>query len=139
MTQEFYALGRDRSAITVLAFLNHFLPQRDPCADDYPVPEGADVPTVILRNEPEILEYLAQHPSEPYGLYWNDAAAQSGAQAMVFYTRDAHVIFGLAEDAAEPARRLSELAAFVGATYSMIDSERRPPDTADAFMARCAE
>jgi hypothetical protein len=80
---------------------------------------------------------MEQNPSEPYGLYWNDAGSSS-AQAMVFYTRDGHVIFGLALETTEPAKKLTELAGLVGATYSTLGSEQRPPDTAAAFIALCS-
>lgn len=136
MTQELYALGIDRTAQTVSAFLNHFLPNRESGCENYPVPESSDSPSLILRTEAEILEYLEQHPAEPYGLYWNDAG-HSSAQAMAFYARDGKVIFGLAEDSASPAERLRELAEFVGAEYSILGSEQRPPDTAQEFIALC--
>jgi hypothetical protein len=137
MTHEFYALGNNRSAKTVRGFLDHFLPEREPCCSDYPVLESSDAPLCVLRAESEILGYMERHPNEPYGLYWNDGQASS-TQAMVFYTRDGHVIFGLAEDTAEPTRRLRELADFVGAEYSALGSEQRPPDTASEFIALCS-
>lgn len=137
MTQEFYALGNDRSAKTVRGFLDHFLPNREPCCSNYSVPESSDAPHCVLVAESEILGYMERHPDEPYGLYWNDPRSPS-AQAMVFYTRDGNVIFGLAEDAAEPANRLKELADFVGAEYATLGSEQRPPDTASEFIALCS-
>ncbi len=137
MTQEFYALGNDRSANTVRGFLDHFLPNREPCSSEYPVPESSDVPKCVLKTESEILDYMERYPDEPYGLYWDDAG-RSSRQAMVFYTRDSHVIFGLAEETSEPTRRLRELAGFVGATYSRLGSEQRPPETAAEFIALCS-
>lgn len=137
MTQEFYALGNDRSANAVRGFLDHFLPERESCCSDYPVPESSDAPNCVLSAESEILGYMESHPKEPYGLYWNDAR-KSSTQAMVFYTRDGHVIFGLAEDTVEPTRKLKELADFVGAEYSTLGSEQRPPGTASEFIARCS-
>ena len=137
MTQELYALSNKRSAHTIRGFLDHFLPNRKSCCDDYPVPEFSDVPQCVLTTESEILEYMECHPDETYGLYWDDAG-KSYAQAMVFYTSDGNVIFGLAEDTAEPTKRLKDLADFVGATYSMLGSEERPPDTAHEFIALCS-
>lgn len=137
MTQEFYALGIDRSARAVRSFLDHFLPERTPTCNDYPVPEFSDIPRSILKTESEILEHMERHASEPYGLYWNGVGASSN-QAMVFYTTDCQVIFGLAEAAPESAVRLKELADFVGAKYSMLGSEQRPPDTAVEFIALCS-
>lgn len=137
MTQEFYALGNDRSANNVRRFLEHFLPDREPCSSDYPVPESSDAPQYVLKTESEILDFMERHSDEPYGLYWN-GVGRSSAQAMVFYTRDNHVIFGLAEETTDPGIKLRELADFVGARYSTLGSEQRPPDTADQFIALCS-
>ena len=134
-TQELYALGNGRSVAAVRAFLDHFLPDRKPCCEDYPVPECSDSPKIVLSSESEILEYLENHQSEKYGLYWDDTGSSS--QAMVFYTSDGHVVFGLAEVVPVPAGRLAELARFVGARYAMFGWEQRPPDTAAEFIALC--
>ena len=136
MTQELYALGRDRSVGAVHAFLEHFVPKRESCAADYPVPELSDSPQVVFKSEGEILKYLADNPNEPYGLYWNDAESSS-AQAMLFYTCDGNVIFGLAEETESPSERLQQLASFVGAEFSMLGSEQRPPGTTAEFIALC--
>jgi hypothetical protein len=136
MTQEFYALGSNRCAKAVRSFLDHFLPNREPCCSDYPLPENSDTPKTILKTESEILDYMENHPEEPYGLYWDDAGT-SYTQVMLFYTRDSKVIFGLAEDTVDQARKLKELADFVGAKYSMYGSEQRPPDTSCEFIILC--
>lgn len=136
MTQEYYALGAGRSAAAVLRFLDFFLPRRVPVCDDYPVPELADTPRLVLRSESEILEYLERHTAEPYSLYWNDPQG-TGAQAMLFYTRDGNVIYGLADWSAAPSERLEELGRFVGATFCTLGTEQRPPDTTPEFVAMC--
>ena len=138
MTQELYALGYDRRTEIVRGFLDHFLPNRKPAAYDYPVPEHSDNPKAILNTESGILDYMECHPNEHYALYWEDAGT-SWSQAMIFYTRDGNVIFGLAEDedAMNPIERLRELANFVGAEYSMLGSEQPPPDTTQEFIALC--
>ncbi len=137
MTQEFYALGNDRKASAVRAFLNHFLPNREPYCSDYPVPQYSGDPQLVPRSEAEILDYMEHHPFEPYALYWNDSGT-SLTQAMIFYTRDGHVIFGLADDEPQHNLKLRELADFVGAEYSMLGWEQRPPDTSSEFIALCS-
>lgn len=138
MTHELYALGRDRSIEAVRAFLDHFLPEREPYADDYPVPEGSDSPKLVFKTETEILRYLADHPGEPYALYWNDGRASS-TQAMLFYTADGNIIFGLAVETASPSESLGHLAAFLGAEFSMLGSEARPPSATAEFIALCQQ
>lgn len=136
MTQEFYALGKDRSTRAVRRFLDYFLPHREPYCTDYPIPEHSNNPHSVLTSEAEILTYMERHPNEPYALYWNGTGASS-AQSMIFYTRDGKVIFGLADDSLKREARLKELADFVGAEYSMLGWEQRPPDTAREFIALC--
>lgn len=136
MSQEYYALGTGRGAVAALRFLDHFLPSRVPAQYDYPVPELVDAPRLVLQTEREILDYLERHTAEPYALYWNDSR-KTGEQAMLFYTRDGNIIYGLADFAAVPSERLEELARFVGATFCLLGSEERPPDTTPEFIAIC--
>jgi hypothetical protein len=138
MTQELYALGRDRSIKSVRAFLDNYLPEREPCADDYPVPESSDSRTLVLQTDNEILTFLADHPNEPYALYWNGAGASS-TQAMLFYTCDGNIIFGLAVEAEYPADHLRHLSEFVGAEFAMLGTEERPPSTTPEFIALCQQ
>ena len=133
---EFYTLSTDRSASAVRRFLSRFLTRREPCADEHWIPEHADTPRLVLNTEDQILDYLEHHANEPYGLYWNGAA--SHRQAMAFYTRDGHVILGLADDPPDPAMRLREIVNFVGATHCLLTSEQRPPDTAAEFIELCS-
>lgn len=130
-------LGADRSARFARAFLDHFLPKREPCAVEYPVPQCADVPEAVITTGSEILEYLEKHCDEPYSLYWNDVNPGTGAQAMLFHTRDGEVVFGLALPTESPGERLKELAAFVGAEYAYLGWEEPPPDTSREFIELC--
>jgi len=139
MTQEYYVLGANRSARLVCAFLDCFLPRRTAFIEEYPVPECADQPMFVLQTEQEILTYLEEHPSEPYGLYWNDADPASAGQAMAFYTRDGKLIFGLADQEEVVTAKLQELVSFVGSSYVLRGSEQRPPETASEFIALCKE
>ncbi|MDR3456627.1 MAG: hypothetical protein P4N60_04220 [Verrucomicrobiae bacterium] len=136
MTQEFYALGNDRTACNIRAFLDHFAPKRESCCEDYPVPESSGTPAFVFKTEGEILKYLEAHPDESYAIYWNHQGSSLN-QAMVFYTRDGNVIFGLAEESETPDRRLQELAEYVGAKHALMGSEQPPPSTSREFVALC--
>jgi hypothetical protein len=135
MTQECYVLGEDRSANFALAFLDHFLPRRIPFSDEYPIPESSDCPSIILRSDIDIITYLERHSTEPYGLYWNDSDQASVIQAMLFYTRDEKVIFGIADEESRAEARLEEMKKFIGSKYALLGSESRPSDTAREFIA----
>lgn len=136
MTNELYALGEDRSAEAVLRFLDHFLPEREAIADEFTVPEFSDNPIEEFRTDRELIEYMGTHTSESYAVYWNDRVLGSFKQAMVFYTTDGKVIYGLAvENAGEDD--LQELTEFVRARYSRMGDEQRPPDVSTDFIAQC--
>jgi len=139
MIQELYALGANRSATFNRAFLDRFLPDRKPCSQDYPVPEAAAEPEAILETESEILVYLESHPKEPYGLYWNDAAPSTYDQAMLFYTSDGMVIFGLACGEHSVEEKLKKLRECVGAKWAMKGWEQRPPETSTEFIKLCQQ
>jgi len=62
MTQECSVLGNDGSYRFARAFLDRYLPLRAAFSEDYPVPESADHPTVVLGTEHEILAYLEPVP-----------------------------------------------------------------------------
>lgn len=138
MSQEIYALGENRTAFFAERFLDRFLPNRAPYADDFPVPESSDNPEVVHESVGDLLIYLEKHPQEPYGIYWNSKDPDSYDQAMLFYTRDGKVIFGLACEESEAEARARELKEFVGATYLLMSWEQRPPELSSDFIALCA-
>lgn len=137
MTQEIYALGANRSAGFALAFLEHFSPNRKPACDEYSVPEHYDYPKAIFKTEVEVLAYLEAHSNETYALYWNDRGSNDYEQAMLFYTSDGMVIFGLACEKSKSDMRMQELRNFIGAEWAMKGWEQRPPSTSTEFIALC--
>lgn len=138
MTQEIYALAKDRSAKFATSFLDTLLPCRMAVADNYPVPECADVPTQVFQCEDQLFDFLEANPDMGYGLYWNSRSATSQiSQAMLFYTDDGYLILGLAVDPQSALRILEELKRFASTEFGMVGSEQRPPETAQEFIALC--
>ena len=136
MTQEIYALAANRNATTAIAFLDKFLPERQPAADDYPVPQFADAHTEVFTAPEDLISYLEANPTEGYGIYW-DTSVKEGPiwQAMLFYTVDKYLIFGLATEPDESPKLLDELVLFAGTGIGMFGWEQPPPDTASEFVA----
>lgn len=140
MTQEIYALAENRSAQFTKSFLDNFLRERSAFAENYPIPECADVPTHICRNENEILSYLESHPNESYGLYWNaEISSSQVSQAMLFYTLDGRLILGLATSPNMTSLYLNQLQKFARTQYVMIGDEQRPPETSSEFITLCSQ
>lgn len=136
VTEGGYALGSDRSAASIKAFLDHFLPRRRLWTDELHVPELSRSPTSTLHGEAEALDYMERHANQVYGLYWDDLHP-THEQAMAFYTSDGHVICGVACNPSVLPRRLQELASFLGTTHVLEGAEQRPPTTAEEFIALC--
>lgn len=136
MTKELYALSNNRSTEAIIAFLNRFLPERVPFADEFQVPEYADKPVAEFSVDIELIDYLVEHSSETYSVYWNDMDPTSSRQAMAFFTSDRKVILGLALELAG-VEELQLLADFVGAEFSRFGDEQPPPLTSQDFIAQC--
>ena len=134
MTQEIYALAVDRKASTAEAFLEEFLPKRVAVADDYPVPAFSEHPTALFATAQQLMTYLELNPDEPYGIYWNATSGHSSnRQAMLFYTVDGCLIFGIAVQHNEAEIQLDRLVSYSGSGIGMFGSEERPPETACEF------
>jgi len=136
MTQEIYALATNRNAAFATAFLDKFLPSRTAFADEYPVPECADTPTVAFTAPDEVMVYLEANPTEPYSLYWNASSGDDPIrQAMLFYTVDRHLILGLATVPSESRKMFDQLVLFASSGIGVFGSEQCPPETASEFRA----
>lgn len=135
---EIYSLGNDRSAEFAKKFLDNFMPLREPAAEDYSVPELQEPPSLTLQDEDEILTYLEQNPTEPYGIYWNAENSTLPSAAMIFYTNDGKAIYGLVTDE-NGDELLKELSSFVDSQYNLCTEEERPPQTSQGFIALCKE
>jgi hypothetical protein len=134
MTQEVYALAADRRTTTATKFLNYFMPNRLAVADEYPIPECSENLTRVFSTAEELMHYLAVNSTEPYGIYWN-AALDEGLirQAMLFYTSDGYLIFGLAAKFSGSKTLLDQLIVYSGSGIGMMGTEQRPPETAVEF------
>jgi hypothetical protein len=129
-----YVLAPERSAALIARFLEHFTPDAEEVVDDgYGVPQFSDTPARHFRRAEELVEHLAAHPSESYGVYWRNLGA-GPAFAMAFFTTDGAIILGLACLEGEAEARLTELQSFAGSKSGCILFEQPPPDSAAEFI-----
>ena len=101
------------------------------------IPEfNCDNAKVIFYNEESILEYLINHPNEDYSLYWKSSKVSNIDMAMVFFTEDKNIIFGLV--VIERAKEiLEDLQSFSESNYGYITFEEVPPLNRKEFIKRC--
>lgn len=131
MTREISAFGKIRTAGYALAFLDQFLPNRQPVNEEYPVPESQDPPGFVFQTD------LETNASEPYALYWNDASPSQYDQAMLFYTRDGKIIMGLSCEESVLEEKYRQLREYSGSQWILYGWEQHPPDSSEAFLKLC--
>lgn len=96
MMIDIYALAPHRNLATIARFLELVAPERWPAAEEYPVPAFSDSPTHFYVDVERVIDHLIADPTEPYAIYWRQLSAQSAvAHAMLFFTGDGHLIFGI--------------------------------------------
>ena len=70
MLTDVYVLAPERSAALVARFLDRFVPNREPSAADYPVPQYGDNPSMVLASPDEVwsaplvLRYKSSDPRD---------------------------------------------------------------------------
>jgi hypothetical protein len=132
-----YVLAPARTAEAVERFLRWFAPKRTPWTSEFSVPQFADEPATVFRTADELIAYCVAHPTEPHGIYWRCPKERDPAYAMVFFTPDAGLIFGLSvlNDA---ERWRAELMDETGSESAWVGFEDPPPDTVAEFAALAA-
>jgi len=132
-----YALSPSRTTEAVDHFLDRFAPSREEVTNEYEVPQYEATPVACFGRAADVIAFLADHPDEPYSLYWRNTAADGPAFVMTFFTTDGAIILGLscAEEQAE--HWLSELKAFAKANVGSRAFEQPPPETTVEFLRLC--
>jgi hypothetical protein len=130
-----YVLSPNRSADFALAFLDEFLPSREPTWN-------AAEPVDILGLSPnhslkDILKFLEYHTDRSYSMYLRNLERRSPHYAILAYCEDGSLILGLSGDEDEQVapELLSRLENFTGSTgYWSV--EEAPPGDREEFGAR---
>ncbi|MEZ6141869.1 MAG: hypothetical protein R3B84_14955 [Zavarzinella sp.] len=103
---DIYVLAPERSAQFALQFLDLFLPERQASAADYPFPQYADVPSVILTKPVDAFTYAEEHTHEKQAMYFQNTNAGDPIHGMVFFTGDGGMILGISVPAEQDDREL---------------------------------
>jgi len=138
-TLELYVACSERTQLMALRFLDHFLPERVPVAEDYPYPELVDRPDAVYTSVDPLFERLEAAPDQGYAVYFSRPESGEPHQGILVFTADGGLIAGLAATLTQAGHRalLEEMASVVGGTDGYADGEGRPPDTLPTFHARC--
>jgi hypothetical protein len=136
---EVYVLCESRSRACAEPFLNAFLPQRSPAAEDYPFPQYTDQPEVVYQTPDEVMQRMETEPDARYSLYWRNQTAEEPEMAMLFYTRDGAMIAGLVVSEPAVGPTLQAMSRQVQGRFGYITLESSPPETRDEFISLCRD
>lgn len=140
MTLDFYLLVETRSTDKALSFLDKFLPNRKVASIDFPFPQYADRPSNTFVDPLELMDYLSIRSSDSYSIYWNNIEEEHlFSNAMLFYTDDGKLIFGLSFDSELPIPEekvsvLQEVIQFLDPQKYCLTAEEPPPENSVDFL-----
>lgn len=129
-----YALCVDRSAVSFGKFRSAFLTHAEEAADEYEFPHLADSKEFITKDLPVILEKLYHEKEEDYAIYWRVYLDEGTTAAMMFFTDDGYIIYGLtvSEDIAETV--LEKLKKLFSSEIGGKTFEQPPPLNSKEFI-----
>lgn len=126
---EIYVLSSERSAKSVHRFLEHFLPARIECADEYVIPQYSDCPELIFKSDTELILYCEKFKEIEHTIYWHSANDTKPEHAMVSYLRDGNIVYNLATDAGDKnyvRHLLKALEKFLSSDLAYVGHEEPP-------------
>ncbi|WP_164102279.1 hypothetical protein [Candidatus Laterigemmans baculatus] len=132
-----YALSPDRSRRNVEGFLDHFMRERTPCADEFEYPQYSDAPDAVYPDTDSLLERLEREKHASYSVYWNPRQLSSRddiAQAMVFYTSSSELIMGLEVPERFARKVLMDFCDIFDARWAYITGDECPPGSGADFQ-----
>lgn len=141
MDDEIYVIVKNRAKSFALAFLDEFLPDRENCSVEFPVPRFSDNPTAVYEDELQLLDYLELTERASYGIIWGNLRKNTEiSHAILYYTEDACMILGIAVSVDGIgknglAKYFRQLAEFSGAEYGYVMGEGPPLDTYAEFIS----
>ncbi|MDP6046388.1 MAG: hypothetical protein QGH94_02900 [Phycisphaerae bacterium] len=136
MLSDVYVLA-ERSEHVLAEFRRKHLSGFREAAEEYEFPQYAAEPDFVTEDLRRVIDVLLQHSDEHYAIYWNNSVDGDVRSAMVFFTNDGRLIFGLSVLAPAAQRTLAELLAEAGSQVGGVLFETPPPASAEEFIAAC--
>ncbi len=138
---DIYVIKKTRSKKDVIDFLNHFMPERKESTNEYLIPQYSDQPKTVFTSAEGLMSYLQMNSNIEHSIYWNNLDKQSlNEHLMVFYTTDAHIIFGISRNTSEINEKfnqedlLNQMKIFLKSNYGYITFESPPETDLENFL-----
>lgn len=134
-----YVLAPARNRETLDKFLEKYVRGFKAAADEYEFPQYAKEPSFVTKDLDTLFDALFKGPEQPHAVYWTPEESEDMVAAMVFFTKDGEMIFGLTVLEERAEHYLAQLNADFGTDESLVLYEQPPPDTAREFKEWAAE
>jgi len=126
-----YWLINSREKKVIEEYLNEFLPKRNQAFDEQflTLNNGKDL---VFTSSIKLMDYMEKKPNLDCSIYWNNLDQSSiFCHAMVFYTQDNKMIFGMSvlgryPNESKVVKSYFEINDFLKAEYGCMTSEEPP-------------
>lgn len=135
-----YFLIDQREREIVNGFLNDIFPLRSVTTDDFVVANGT-----VIQDVSVLMKYLESNLSEEQSIYWENKNESSPYKhAMVFYTDDGKMIFGVTLIGKSPEKEqvikdFLKIKSYLGTQVACMTVEEAPPYNSVEFIDFCKE
>ncbi len=136
-----YCLIPSRAEKEIFEFLDYFMKERQYASDEFYIEDESFTKEFEIAHE--FFLFLEEHPTVSSGIYWSNNNFKSlYCHAMVFYTNDEQMIFGISTPAEHPnatnaIQVYKELKEFTNAKFGCITIEEVAPYNAVEFREFC--
>ena len=128
-----YVLCEDRSLVSFGKF-RAFLTDAEEASDEYVFPHFADTPEFITNDLSVLLERLYLEKTEDHAIYWRVNLDGGITSAMMFFTDDGYVIYGLTVAEENAKNMLEILKKLFSSEIGGITFEQPPPLNSKEFI-----
>lgn len=129
-----YVLCAERSSLSFDKFRSAFLTDTEEAAAEYEFPRYAETPEFITKDLSVILERLYLEKKEDYAIYWRIGVDRIIKSAMMFFTNDGYVIYGLTVAGEQAENMLENLKQLFSGKIGGIAFEQPPPLNSKEFI-----
>lgn len=132
---DIYVIKKTRSKDYALKFLDTFLPKRKESTDDYVIyTSSSDEPKYIFKKVEDLMIYFERNTTIYQSIYWNGTDKNNlNKHAMLFYTIDGYMVFGISRDYNYKEEGLEEMKSFLRSDKGYIITECPPKDNYSDF------
>ena len=123
---DIYVLCEDRSLNSFEKFRSHYLIHAKEETDEYIFPYLSDNPEFITDDLIVLFEKLFSEKEEEYGVYWSISQDEIITTAMMFFTNDGYLIYGLSVHKDNAEKELDKLKNFFSSQIGKIVFEQPP-------------